>query len=180
MEHERSEIERVRSLRGFTLIEILIVLVIISIVTTVALTSMKVNENRRVQNFSNELSQLISLVEEQALLRPEVLGVKINKGEFEFVSYKSDADVSKEQSQWVLIEDDDLLGKHEIPDDIRINVVSGDDKDTVEEETFLPQIIFSTNGDVTPFAIYVGIQGKDPRYLVRGEANGTITVKELS
>lgn len=167
--------------QGFTLIEILIVLVIISIVTTIALTNLRVNENRHLENFTNELSQLISLVEEQALLRPSVLAMKIDKDSYEFFWYKSDINVEKKESPWVSLDDDELLAKHKIPDDIALRIETGDDgKDVTEEETDSPQIVFSTNGDLTPFAIYVGAPGKDPQYVVRGEADGTIKAKKFS
>lgn len=165
---------------GFTLIEILIVLVIISIVTTLALVNMKANENRQLENFTNELSQLLSLVEEQALLRPSVLGVKIKKDSYEFFYYKTDAKLEKKESPWQLLKDDDLLLEHKIPDDINLRIVTGDEKDDTLEETTSPQIIFSTNGDVTPFAIYIGAPDKDPIYVVRGEADGTIKAKKIS
>ena len=167
--------------QGFTLIEILIVLVVISIVTTLALVNLRANQNRKLENFTNELSQLLSLVEEQALLRPGVLAVKFDKDSYQFFSYKSDAKLEKKESLWRLLDDDDLLLEHKIPYDISLRIVTGDDdKDVTEEETVTPQIVFSTNGDVSPFAIYVGAPDKDPVYVVRGEADGTIKAKKLS
>ena len=42
-----------------------------------------------------------------------------------------------------------------------------------------PQIVISTNGDVTPFTIYVGRKGKKPLYAISGDADGNVTSREL-
>jgi general secretion pathway protein H len=170
-------------LGGFTLIEILIVLVIISIVSTVAIMSLKANDNRKIQSFSNELGQLMSLVEEQAMLRPAVLGVKITNDHYQFLIFHSDAKMKKGESPWALLEDDKLLGVQDVPDDIALKIVTSDvhEKQADDQaDTITPQIVFSTSGDITPFAIYVGAQGKEPRYVIRGEADGTIKTQSLS
>ena len=49
-----------------------------------------------------------------------------------------------------------------------------------EDEDQLPQVVISTNGDITPFTIYVGKKGKSPRYVIKGDADGNITSKLLS
>lgn len=167
---------------GFTLIEILVVLFIISIVSTVALLSISRNSNKQIETFANELAQTITLAEEQALLQPAVIGVRVKNDVVEFSAYHPPVPAEKNKTaSWELIQDD-VLGKHAIPSSVAVKVemANAHPSDSAEnEEKQQPQIIISTNGDVTPFTIYVGKQDEKPRYVIKGEADGTITVKPL-
>ena len=167
---------------GFTLIEILVVLFIISIVSTVALLSISHNSNKQIETFANELTQVITLAEEQALLQPAVIGLSFTENSYQFLTYQAPSEKDKTAS-WIPIQDD-VLGKHTIPSDIEVKVVVANAKpsttDTMDEhEKAQPQIIISTNGDVTPFTIYIGKRDDKPRYVITGEANGTVTNKSL-
>ncbi len=160
--------------RGFTLIEILIVLVIISIITTVALLTMGRNENKQLEAFTKDLGQIVSLAEEQAMLQTSTLGLSLNEHSFYFNSYELLKD--KQIATWIPL-DDRILGKHVIPKEIEVKLdIGGHD----EKLAHLPQVIISTSGDITPFTIYVGKKGQKPRYALIGEANGSITQKLLS
>lgn len=167
-----------RSKRGFTLIEVLVVIFIISIVTSVAMLTIGRNERKQVESFANELTQLVSFAEEQAVLRSNVLGLSLNKDYLQFSSLQ----LAKNgiQQNWQPFTDK-VLGKHVVPDDIAVNIKVGDIKssDDDDDKPKSPQIIISTNGDVTPFSIYVGQKGKKPLYVISGDTDGNVTTKEL-
>jgi general secretion pathway protein H len=169
------------SASGFTLIEILIVLFIISIVTTVALLSIGKNRNRELESFANDLSQTITLAEEQAMLQPAILGLTVRDSSVHFSALETG--VTDKKNRWVAV-DERALEKRNIPDDIQVDVeITGSksaDADENDAAKSVPQIIISTNGDITPFKIYVGRKGDRPRYLIKGEADGNVTNKSLS
>ena len=168
-----------RRSKGFTLVEILVVLFIISIVTSVAMLSIGRNDNKRMETFANELTQIMTLAEEQAMLQPTVLGVSLNGHTIQFTRLQAAQDGKK--SQWLPLQEA-ALNKHVIPDDIQVGIKVGSARTLASrsDESALPQIIISTNGDVTPFTIYVGKKGQKPLYAVTGEADGTITNQALS
>lgn len=166
--------------QGFTLIEILVVIFIISIVTSVALLTIGRNDRKQVESFANELTQLVSFAEEQAVLRSNVLGLSFDKNYLQF----SQLQMSKNSMQqtWQPFTDK-VLGKRSLPDGVTVNVQIGNDKapqDGDEDKPKNPQIIISSNGDVTPFSIYIGEQGKQPLYVISGDTDGNVTTKELS
>ncbi|GEM_PF-1002776 len=173
--------------RGFTLIELLVVIFIISIVTSVALLSVGRNENKRLESFTNELVQMVTLAEEQAMLQPVVLGLSLGENSYQFSSYH--AVVDKNVNPWMPFKDR-VLGAHNIPNDIQVSVVmngklssdSDDNNDDPKEKAKnnIPQIVISTNGDVTPFTIYIGKRGQKPRYVINGDADGNVTSRLLS
>lgn len=169
---------------GFTLVEILVVLFIISIVTSVALISISHNENKKIEAFANELTQLLTLAEEQAMLQPVILGVSLSGNTLQFASFQS---INEKKKIWLLL-DDPILSKRNISNNIEVNVKAcnlphetSQDQDEEDEEKalFNPQIIISTSGDVSPFTIYVGKRGEKPQYAIIGDADGSITNKPL-
>lgn len=162
--------------QGYTLIEILIVLFIISIVTTVGLLTIGNSDNREMQSIANELTQMVVLAEQQALLSPNVLGLTVKSHTLQFSSLQLAANSKK--NTWLPLEDA-VLKAYQVPSHIQISVNVGD-KVLSEDEKKSPQIVISTNGDITPFTIYIGKKGQKPYYAVIGDADGSITSKVLS
>jgi general secretion pathway protein H len=163
---------------GYTLIEILVVLFILGIVTSVALLSINQNDNKQMESFANEVTQLMTLAEEQAMLEPKVLGLSMGEHTFQFASLQSGKNGKK--NSWLPMQDV-ILGKHTIPRNMQMGVALGNGSlKTDQHDSFAPQIIISMNGGITPFAIYVGKKGQKPRYVITGDGDGNITNKLLS
>jgi general secretion pathway protein H len=164
---------------GFTLIEILVVLFIMSIVTSVALLSISRHENRQIETFTNELVQRMTLAEEQAILQPVVLGLAIKHKGIQFTSYQPAE--GKKEFIWQPMQDK-LLTNYSIPSSMELRLVVDGKPVTMLEngKKTSPQIVISTNGDITPFTLYVGRKGKSPRYVIQGDADGNITSKLLT
>lgn len=171
------------SAAGFTLIEVLIVILIISIVTTVAMLTISHNENRQLQTFATELSQIVSLAEEQALLQPQELGINVADNDIEFKSLMRDE--KTKTSTWQPLEDQ-VLKPYAIPSNFQISLeVSGtavkDDKDhEKDDKPPVPPILISTNGGITPFVMYIGLKGQAPKYAIIADADGNVSSKNLS
>ena len=162
---------------GYTLIEILVVLLIISIVTSVGLLSIRFNENKKLETFANELTQLMTLAEEEALLKPQVIGLFLSNQSLQFSILKEDAEDNKKEI-WVPLQDL-TLGLHPIPHNIQVDLFINHQRIALDEK-INPQIIISTNGDPTPFIMYVGKKGERPHYAVTGDADGNVASKSLS
>src|ERR1700722_4171393 len=65
--------------RGFSLIEIMVVLVIISIVVSIALLAVgDFGASRKIKIAAKQFADLIPLLEEKALLQPTIIGININ------------------------------------------------------------------------------------------------------
>lgn len=166
------------SAAGYTLIEILVVIFIISIVSTVTLMTISNNENRDIDTFAKELTQMVSLAEEQAMLEPNVLGITLAHHKLQFASLGKDKETQK--SVWLPLNDHVLSGRT-IPKNMQVSLeVAGSTVKLKGMEKSLPQIIFSTNGDVTPFVMYVGKKGKKPRYAITADADGNVSSTQLS
>lgn len=161
---------------GYTLIEVLIVIFIISIVTSVTLLTISRNENRDIETFAKELTQMVALAEEQAMLEPNVLGISLAQNNVQFSSLSKE----KNKSVWLPLTDH-VLKRFAVPGNIQISLqVAGSTVELNSGTQSLPQIIFSTNGDVTPFIMYVGKKGKKPRFAITADADGNVSSTALS
>jgi len=154
--------------KGFTLIEVIIVIVIISIVSSIALITLSHNQNRNIKSFANQLLQLMTLAEHEAMLRPATLGLGFTANSYQFYQYET-------SEKWVELKDT-VLKKHNLPDNIEITLKINDQ---IIESDGTPSIIFSENSDMTPFVILLNQPGKSPSYQITGDANGTIKARPI-
>lgn len=153
--------------RGFTLIEILIVMVIISIVSGVAMLAMTSNQNKSLEYFAQQLTQLIRLCEEQAMLQPTTLSLVFTSSTFQVYQY---------QKTWRPLPDK-VFGQHPFPSNITLSLRMQNKPVPLDGK---PHIIISSNGDVSPFIIFVGKKNSTPRYKIIGHANGSIRMHEAN
>lgn len=161
---------------GYTLIEILVVLLIISIVTTVALLSLGHNQTKAMQGLAEEFTQSLSLAEEQAMLAPAVMGLVFDGRVWRFATLSAD-DEGRSKSQWVPWQDETLHPRN-IPAGMEVHLqVMGSHRTTPSGE---PMIVISTNGDITPFTLTIGKPGERPRFKVSGHVDGSFTTEHLS
>lgn len=155
---------------GYTLIEILIVLFIISIVSTTALLTIGQNQNRQLKTTAVQIRQMLILAEEHAMLQPAILGLRVDEHGFAFKIFQNE-----KKPAWLPV-DEKTLAPHHLSDDIVLQLVQQTKQQT---DAGAPQVVISSSGDLTPFKIYIGKQGAAPRYVVKGEADGTVVSREL-
>lgn len=152
---------------GFTLIEILIVMIIISIVASVAVLSIGRNQNKRIEYMARQIANAITLAEQQAILQPAVLGFSLNTQAYQFYRFE------EKTQQWQPLSDS-ILGKHMIPADILVKI-SVTTKPASDPASSKPQLVIAPSGDLTPFTLWVGKYDEAPLYQITGQSNGTIT-----
>ena len=156
---------------GYTLLEILVVLVIISIVAGMAILTIGHNDNKEVQTFTRELAQTLSLAEEQALLQPATLGLMLTTRSFRFYEFRQ----TRAQTGWRPVSDREL-GMHSVPKDIQLSLQIDDKILSLEStEGKIPVLFVSTNGTLTPFTLLIGKKNQTPRYKLIGRADGSIS-----
>src|SRR3990167_2001317 len=156
---------------GFTLIEVLVVLIIISIVTSVAMLSISHNQNQRAKLLASALTESLTLAEEQAILQQATLGLVIMPNSFQFVHYheKSQGAVT----DWQPLEAR-VFKKQPIPSGVGIRLEIAGKTITLAKPSSntKPEIIISSGGELTPFIMWIGSAGHAASYKIVGEANG--------
>ena len=136
---------------GFTLIEILMVVLIIGLVSAGVLLSFGLTgRDRELEKESDRLLALFNYTREQAELQTREYGVLFEDDGYEFLTY----DVHR--AIWRSVEEDDALGARRLPDGLGVRlvvearpVVLSRPKDS-EDRT--PQVMIFSNGDLTSFS----------------------------
>jgi len=145
--------------RGFTLIEIIIVILIISIVGTIAMISIGHNDKKDIEVLGKQMFNLLSLASEEALLRPATLGLAFTPTTFQFYVHQ---EKNPNLPAWSPITQPPL-NLHTFSKDIKITIkVHGKEMPLNGQ----PQIIITQSGDITPFILLLGSQNKAPSYKV--------------
>ena len=160
---------------GFTLLEILVVLVIIAVLTTVAVLSVGVlGTDRGLDAEGERYSDVATAALEQAQLEGRDFGIRFTAARYEVLTY-----VVRRQ-RWESVADDRLYAVHELPAGVGARLeIEGkriqfdDDKPGVAR---VPQLLLYSSGDVSPYRLALGRAGSEVAWSVVGEADGTLTV----
>lgn len=160
---------------GFTLIELLVVIFIISIVAGTAVLSIGHNQKNKLQAFTKQVTETLLLARQQAMLQPVVIGVYLSGYNIQFYDLQSQTKAHRNKWQ---ARQDKLLSKLEVPDDLQIKLANASEQseqsEQDEKKKINPQIVISSNGDLTPFVLYVGLQDEKSRFVIRGDIDGSI------
>ena len=108
---------------GFTLVEILVVIVIIGIVTVGAMLSMSfLGSDRQMGAEADRLAALINYAEEQANLQTRELGLYCTSSGYRFLTFDARSNL------WVPVTGDDALRTRQLPDGLQLKLnVDGQD-----------------------------------------------------
>lgn len=102
---------------GFTLIEILVVIVIIAIITVGAVLSMSfTGPERELRTEADRLADLMNYAQEQGELQTRELGLYCTDHSYKFLAFDA------RRQLWVPIMDDDALRSRTLPDAIRMQL----------------------------------------------------------
>lgn len=137
--------------RGFSLVEILIVLMIAAMVAGIVVINMPPSRSEALDE-SERFAARISLAAEQAVTRGELIGLKVAEDGYRFYRYDRG-----EWKHW----DDAPAGEDSFPPDIAIDLTLADaakkNEDSAPkketEERPRPNILFTPTGETTPFEI---------------------------
>ena len=147
--------------RGFSLIEIMVVITIIGLITAVVMIKF-VGNNRDtgLDQEAERLSALFDYVREQAELQTRDFGFRANDRGYSFVVFDVIA------NQWRPVEEDDALRDRELPGGLEPHVVVEGRSIVLEREKkdlkdFQPQILIFANGDLSSFEISLQREGAE-------------------
>lgn len=160
-ENLESALQHVSRQRGFTLIEILVVMLIISITFGFAMLAFgDFGESRKIRTAAEAFAQFVELVHDQALLESSTLKIQLSN-----TSYSAQRLNTKHRWQ-------PLHPSHNhqptLPTKTRITVAYGSNK---------PDhlvITMSGSGDMTPFKVYFGTEKQAHLAAVSADENGQV------
>jgi general secretion pathway protein H len=175
--------------RGFTLLELMIVLVIASILFTFAMLTIRTSSPEDlIKEEAHRLQRLIQLALEEAVLKNTEYGLEFKTNSYRFLAYTEDS--------WQPISGDKLLRERELPDEMEIELVveqtdiiigdtaetsdedSDNEEDDEDEEKAIPQVFLLSSEEITPeFSARFSLPGVETSYIVIGSIDGKQEVK---
>jgi general secretion pathway protein H len=160
---------------GFTLIEVLVVLVIIAVVTSIAVLSVGVlGKDRGLETEGDRYNDVAAAAMEQAQLEGRDFGIRFAASRYEVLTY-----VTRRQ-RWESVADDRLYAVHELPAGITARLeIEGKPIQFSEDKPGMvrvPQVLLYSSGDVSPYRLSFGREGSEEAWSVVGDADGTLKV----
>ena len=162
--------------RGFTLVEILVVVVIISVTATFVVLRMNTQYigGRQAQDVARQLKMIIEVAQEQAILQGTQLGLVHASDAYGFVQYESGTD--EREAHWRSLPQDKLLGYRDIPPHVVMEITI---KNKTVPPSRSPAIFLYPSGEMTPFVIKIGAEDTFLPYRLIGKATGEIEFRDL-
>ena len=179
---------RNRRQAGFTLIEILVVIVIVATVLSIALLSFGLlGDDREVKTEAHRFIALAELAQDEAIMQSREFGIEFMSAGYRFVEYDALS------GQWADIPYDETMRLRALPEGVEFElfledkriVLSNDpapfeDPDKQQNraatEVYAPHLLVYSSGDATPFELHVLRSSDDRRLVIQGDALGTIEI----
>jgi general secretion pathway protein H len=164
--------------KGFTLVEILVVVVIMAVVISLAVLSIgTTGRDSQLDEESRRIEGLVGLLHERALLEGRDFGVRIEPAAYEFVVYDARHD------RWMKLDQEHEFRHRDLPKglsfrlelDSQVVVIKPVDRKLSSDAAPAPQLAIAASGEGTPFRLTLLRDGTSAKASVDGDALGKIS-----
>lgn len=181
--HTRTLPARKQLHSGFTLLELLVVLVVVGIMVAMAVLSFGVlGSDRQAEEEARRFWTILQQAREEAELQVEDLGIYLCATGYEFLR------LNQRKNEWELIGDDELFMQRELPEGLRFRMRlesreiilkpgMPDRGDKDENQKYPPHIMVLSSGEVMPFELEIEREGAPALWRVTALANNDLRVE---
>lgn len=153
-----------RDNQGFTLIEIMIVIVIIGITVGFALIAFgDFGQGRRIVFAAEQFVNVLKLAQQQAQLESITLGMRIDNNGYQLVSFSN--------HHWQTAGNQGIFKWTNFPEKTRVLI-----KTAYSAKNGEPAIIFNAAGEMTPFSLTLGTEEQPAMAIITGANNGNLAL----
>jgi general secretion pathway protein H len=176
--------------RGFSLVEILVVIAIVGIVMSIALLSLGLlGDDRELRTEGRRMIALVRVAQDEATMQGREFGLEMMASSYRFVEYDPVTGL------WSEMIDDDVLRTRRLPEDVEFDLfIEGQhvlldpepaELETPEEsvyrdpsETYVPHILIFSSGDMTAFDLHILRRVDDQVVVLQSNLLGDIKFAE--
>jgi general secretion pathway protein H len=164
--------------KGFTLVEILVVIVIMAVVISITVLSVSsTGRDSQLDEESRRIEGLVGLLHERALLEGRDFGLRIEPAAYEFVVYDPRRD------RWMMLDQEREFRHRDLPKGITFQlqldsqtvVIKPIDKNLSSGDLPNPQVAIAASGEGTPFRLTLQRDATQAKASVDGDALGKIS-----
>jgi general secretion pathway protein H len=164
--------------KGFTLVEILVVIVIMAVVISITVLSVSsTGRDSQLDEESRRIEGLVGLLHERALLEGRDFGLRIEPAAYEFVVYDTRRD------RWMMLDQEREFRHRELPKGVSFQlqldsqtvVIKPVDRNLSDGNQPNPQVAIAASGEGTPFRLTLQRDATQAKASVDGDALGKIS-----
>jgi general secretion pathway protein H len=175
---------RAHAQHGFTLLEILVVIVIIGVMVSMVSLSVGVfGADREVEDETRRFWAVLRQAREEAELQALDAAIFVGTSEYEFLRWDT------RRNEWLPIVDDQLYAQRSLPEGLRFRLwLEGreivlkpglpDRSQKDEHQKFPPQLTVLSSGDVVPFELHIERDGAPALWRLTALADGDLRIEQ--
>ncbi len=161
-----------KAYRGFTLLELLVVLVIIGLFSGMVMLTATPNDDRILQREANRLMQVIQLSQDEAIMQGIELGLTVQADRYFFSRLQ--------EKRWLPIVNDPHLTEHQLNDALMMTCDVGDENvvKKIDKESIIPSVMMLSSGELTGFKLSLfSLEHPDKIVQILGQENGQLSMQ---
>jgi general secretion pathway protein H len=171
--------------RGFTLIEIMVVMVIIGImVGMITLVATGNRDKRELENEARKLIAVLQMASDEAIMQNVEIGLQIDEEGYSFRGF------DEKEKQWIDLPQS-FLHASQFPASVKVDTdalgagyelkkkpqTPTPDEDA--EQAFRPQVLLLSSGEATPFTLTLtSVSSPQLVYRIKGDGVNALTLEE--
>lgn len=162
--------------KGFTLIEILVVMFIVSIMTGIAVANMPTFvQSGELDTEARRLMTLLRMVREEAVLQVEEYGLRVSPQRYEFLVYDD------RRQAWSVVTESPFQARG-VPDDMELALaveetslsLSNPDDEEASQDAEVPPVLLLSSGEATPFELTLAMDSGDEARTLGTDGYGSL------
>lgn len=179
-----------RDQRGFTLVELLVVSIVIVLITSTIALKLTASGKKALHEEARRINALVRLASEQALLQGRDIGMVVENNGYRFYLF------DQVQRRWLDLSTERLFRPRTLPDNMSMQLAleendvtwpdpeddpSSSDEGDADDELSVPtpQILMLSSGEITPFELYFEMDEIEPAYQLNVLPDGSRELIEL-
>lgn len=160
------------SMNGFTLLELMVVIVIVGII--LSFVTLSTGGDQRAEQLEREAQRIVALLQlasEEAVMRSEQLALRVGESDYEFMIL--------ENGQWAALADDRPLRPRELPAgiELRLELQDNPPPGLSAEDSEQPQVFLLSSGEMTPFVLTLSAPETEQRYAIKASLLGRVELE---